>query len=120
MTYKVFAWISVVLMFYNFSLFPLRRLLKNVKPARSFLRYMSKTHRFTGIGLVVTGITHGYLALGSITLHTGLVLWLGVVLLFMYYLFRKILKKRWLIFHRYTDLLVIVLFFIHFFFPWLF
>lgn len=120
MIYKVLAWVSVVLLFYNFSLFPLRRLLKNVKSARKYLSYGSKIHRFTGVALLMTGIIHGYLALGTIRFHTGLLLWSGVVLLFAYYLLRKFLKKRWLILHRYTDFIVLGLFFIHFFFPWLF
>lgn len=120
MMYKILAWVSVVFLFYNFSLFPLHRLLKNAKFARKFLLYSSKIHRFTGFTLIITGISHGYLALGTIKFHTGFVLWLGIVLLFSYYLLRKFLRRRWLIFHRYTDFAVIVMFFIHFFIPWLF
>lgn len=120
MMYKIFAWISVVLLFYNFSLFPMRRIFKNFRTMKKFLQYGSKIHRFTGFILMATGILHGYLALGRITFHTGFILWLGIVLLFVYYLLRKFLKKRWVIFHRYTDFVVIVLFFIHFFVPWLF
>ncbi len=118
--YKAFAWISAVLLFYNFSLFPLRRLFRKNKNAAKFLRYGSIVHRYTGIALLITAITHGYLALGGLYWHTGLLLWLGVVVLFAYYLLRKIMRRRWLLLHRYTDFVVIGLFFLHFFFPWIF
>jgi len=120
MAYKVFAWISVILLFYNFSLFPLRRILKRYKGAQKFLAFGSKLHRFTGFALLTTGALHGYLALGRIALHTGWLLWTGVLLLFVYYLLRKQLKKRWILFHRFTDFLVVGWFFVHFFYPWLF
>jgi hypothetical protein len=119
MMYKVFAWISVVLLFYNFSLFPLRRILRRYKGAQKFLVFGSKLHRFTGVLLLITGAIHGYLALGTIALHTGSLLWSGVLLLFIYYLLRKQLKRRWLILHRFTDFIVVGWFFVHFFFPWL-
>lgn len=120
MSYKIFAWISVALLFYNFSLFPLRRILRRHKGAQRFLIFGSKLHRFTGITLLFTGAIHGYLALGQITLHTGWLLWLGVLLLFVYYLLRKWMKKVWLKLHRFTDLAVVAWFFVHFFLPWLF
>ncbi|MGB9790296.1 MAG: hypothetical protein ACPLTP_06680 [Thermotoga caldifontis] len=119
MSYKIFAWISVALLFYNFSLFPLRRILKRFERARSFLKIGSRIHRFSGFALLVTGAIHGYLALGRIQLHTGTLLWLGVVLLSIYYLLRRPLKKHWLVLHRFTDFIVIAWFFVHFFFPWL-
>ncbi len=119
MAYKIFAWLSVVLLFYNFSLFPLRRILKGVKSARKFLRIGSILHRYTGLALIITGFTHGYLALGAFEIHTGWILWFGINLLFLYYLLRKILKRRWVFLHRYTDFLVVGWFFVHFFLPWL-
>ncbi|MEN3008631.1 hypothetical protein [Pseudothermotoga sp.] len=119
MMYKILAWTSVVLLFYNFSLFPLRRLLKKFSWSKRFLFYGSKIHRFTGIALLFTGSIHGYLALGTVKLHTGSLLWLGILTLFSIYLFRKILKRKWLSIHRWTDFIVIAMFFVHFFFPWL-
>lgn len=119
MSYKIFAYVSVALLFYNFSLFPLRRVLKRFEWARSFLMVGSKIHRYTGISLIITGALHGFLALGRIQLHTGTLLWLGVVVLFTYYLLRKSLKRYWLVLHRVTDFIVIIWFFVHFFFPWL-
>lgn len=119
MTYKILAWTSVVLLFYNFSLFPLRRLLKRFTWSKKFLSYGSKIHRFTGVALLFSGAIHGYLALGSIALHTGFLLWLGILTLFTFYLLRKLLKRKWLTMHRWTDFAVIAMFFVHFFFPWL-
>jgi len=112
--YRVFAWISVALLFYNFSLFPLRRIFRRHKGAQKFLTFISKLHRFTGFLLLTTGAIHGYLVLGVIALHTRWLLWSGVLLLSVYYLLKKTLKRRWLILHRLTDFFVVVWFFVLF------
>lgn len=119
MDYKIFAWISVVLLFYNFSLFPLRKIMRNVKGARKFLKIGSLLHKYTGLALIITGFIHGYLALGIFIFHTGWILWFSIILLFAYYLLRKVFKRKWMYLHRYTDFLVLGWFFVHLFLPWL-
>jgi len=67
----------------------------------------------------VLGFIHGYLALGTIKLHTGLILWMGILFAFLGFLFKNKVGKKWIVYNRIFGFILIGLFFLHYFFPWI-
>ena len=60
------------------------------------LVYLSKFHRYFAIILSITAFIHGYLALGTIKLHTGYILWVLVLIQAIIGNLAKIFKKPYL------------------------
>ncbi|MBM7559707.1 hypothetical protein [Marinitoga litoralis] len=128
---EILGWINVFLLVFNLSLFISRRIYKNFikdkksKIAKYFVVVMNvlkKYHKLSGILLVINGIIHGYIALNkNLQLHTGLILWLSIVLMFSLYLLGRIelFKKNWIKWHRYLGFILIILLLIHLINPWL-
>lgn len=83
------------------------------------LKITKKIHRPLGMLFLIVAPVHGFLALGRITLHTGSLLYLGILLMFFIYILgqAKVLKK-WILFHRFCAILVVGLFLLHYFWPW--
>ncbi len=87
---------------------------------KKVLKFSKRYHRFLGIVLIIAAPIHGYLALGRIMLHTGTLLYLSIlVMLLIYILGRAKVLKNWIIFHRIWSLVVVVLFVVHYVYPWL-
>ncbi|MDF2616725.1 MAG: hypothetical protein K0Q47_1380, partial [Sedimentibacter sp.] len=42
--------------------------------------YLAKAHKYFGFVLLITAFVHGYMALGTIRLHTGVILWVWVLI----------------------------------------
>jgi hypothetical protein len=86
------------------------------------IQVFSQAHRLTGIALIISGITHGILALGGFfSLHTGTLLWVSILVIFALYLVGKArLLKKWLLFHRIADMCFWGLLILHLTNPWLF
>jgi hypothetical protein len=128
---EILGWINVFLLVFNLSLFISRRIYinfikdKKSKIAKYFvvtMNILKKYHKLSGILLIITGIIHGYLALnGNIYLHTGMILWLGIILMFLMYWLGKMptFKKIWVRWHRYLGFILIILLLIHLINPWL-
>ncbi|GAB6189033.1 hypothetical protein JCM30566_07720 [Marinitoga arctica] len=126
------GWLNVFFLSFNLSLFIIRRLykyfIKNKKSQKAkfivkLMFYLKKYHKLSGILLIIFGIIHGYLALnGNLYFHTGVILWLGIVLMFGLYFLSKIeyFKFFWIKLHRYVGLGLIILLLIHLINPWLF
>lgn len=124
------AWINVALMIIASLLFITRRIFKKLGDKKSpfalFLRrimpLLQKIHPIIGLSFIVVSFIHGYLALGLITLHTGLLVWLTALLMGTVATVGKGLRinqKTWLKIHRPLALLLWALFFLHYFNPWL-
>lgn len=116
---RFLGWFNFTLIIFNFSLFFARRFNKHLLTNRSFFmrdvsRFLSSLHPITGIVVVITGIIHGYLALGSIRLHSGLILWLTIVITGILAGWGKKLRIRyWVARHRLASLLIIVSLILH-------
>ncbi|QAV32547.1 hypothetical protein SAMN04488510_11754 [Fervidobacterium changbaicum] len=123
MTYQILGITSAVLLFFQISLFVFRRIYKYLPKKPTWfpliLKFLRRAHVYTGIALLIVGFIHGYLALGTIRLHTGLILWLGILLAFVGFLFKNKVGKKWIFYHRIMGFVLIALFFVHYFFPWL-
>ncbi|NDL67019.1 hypothetical protein [Anaerotalea alkaliphila] len=82
--YKILAWFNVAFLTVMtapwWMQFLNRHLLHLKGAARSryskVARMARKVHKPLGLVVLAVGITHGYLALGTLRLHSGLVLWL--------------------------------------------
>jgi len=123
MVYKVLGTISAILLFLQMSLFVLRRAYKYLPKKPNWfppiLKFLKSAHIYTGIALLIIGFIHGYFALGTIKLHTGLILWMGILFAFLGFLFKNKFGKKWIVYHRTLGFILIGLFFLHYFFPWL-
>jgi hypothetical protein len=73
-----------------------------------------KVHPFLGLSLLVSALLHGYIALGAIRLHTGTVLWTGILIQVMLGIAVKKTKKPILLkVHRVVGLLPVILVLAH-------
>jgi len=128
--YIFLGWLNLVLLVIASLLFVVRRIFKNLSNKKSpfalFLRKimptLQKIHPIIGFSFIVIGIIHGYLALGVIVLHTGLLVWLTAVIMGTIVGVGKAFKikqQTWLKFHRPLAVLLWALFLLHYFNPWL-
>jgi len=127
MAYQILGNISAIILFFQISLFILRRVYiflhkyLHIKPSwfPPILKFLKNAHIYTGITLLVIGFIHGFLALGTIKLHTGFILWLGILFAFIGFLFKKKVGKKWIVYHRTFGFVILALFFLHYYFPWI-
>lgn len=125
-SYSLLGWTSVIILGILILPFVLTRLNKmtlktNNKGFFDGIKFLRKLHKPLGILLVAISFYHGYLVLGAIRFHTGTVLFtaiLATVVLGGY--FYKMKKRDALKFHRVLSSIVIVLLFIHIFYPYAF
>lgn len=115
------GWLNVVLLSISLLPFLLRRYRKYIlkKPSKKLnavLKPLSKIHPFIGITLMITGFLHGYMALGTIRLHTGYITWFLVLLLFAIRMWGNLSKNRyWLVLHRAVAFLLVFSLLLHIF-----
>jgi len=120
--YSILGWINVGIV--AILLIPFV-ILKGVKNKDSFLfklkKFLSKFHRPLGALLIIIAVVHGYLALGSLQLHTGTVTALIALLTAIFGgLFIAVKKKPFFTLHRVLGMVFAMLLIIHLVFPWLF
>lgn len=123
MDYRIFGNIAMVLLFSQMVLFAFRRILKYGKIKNksfvAFVRFLRPLHIATGFTLVGVGLTHGVLVLGRLELHTGWVLWIGILLAMLGFILRKTIGSKWVKVHRVVGFVLLGLFLVHRFFPYL-
>lgn len=118
---RYLGWLNVFLIALSLSPFLLRRIRKHIikKPSKKLskaLKFLSKIHPYLGVVLLITSFLHGYLALGTIRLHTGYLTWFLIVVLFALRMWGiKSRNRYWLILHRAVAGLVVVALLIHIF-----
>lgn len=133
--YVFLGWLTVILAAWNLTLFVVRRVwkiwrkrqtTKEKKTPPAWLKYwlkaMQHTHPITGMLMLATGLAHGYLALGQqIMMHTGLLVWLGVIALFGIRIVGIMIKsfRRWRMVHTALDFVFWGLLILHLTNPWL-
>lgn len=121
--FQVLGTIAATLLFFQISLFVFRKIYKyspkKPKILVPFLKFLKSAHIYSGISLLIIGFVHGILALGTIKLHTGWILWFVIAFSFVGYLIRNKIGKKWIFIHRIVGFIIIGLFLIHKFFPWI-
>jgi len=121
--YKIFGWLNVFFIF--IMLFPIvfRSLNNRYFKERqgSFLRFISsmrKLHKPLGYVLFVSAVTHGFLALGSLRLHTGTILGIIVVITSIFGMVFYAVKNKWVVnIHKAFAYILIFLLLIHLILP---
>lgn len=85
---------------------------------KKIIKTLKKIHRPAGMLLAVVALVHGYLALGSLRLHTGTLLYvLMFITMALGAAFYSKKKKQLLSLHRALALGTVVLLAVHYFFP---
>lgn len=84
----------------------------------SWRKRFRKIHKPAGFGLAVIALIHGYLALGSIRLHTGTLAWIVSIAAVIPGVLFSIKKKAvFLVWHRRIALLAILFIALHLLVP---
>ena len=117
-----FAWVSVILLIFTALKYIIKRSGK-----RSVNNFFKKYHILAGIVMIITSFLHGIFAGNEIktsfkdiqiaskffTFNLGTICFIVLLLLWISYLLRRRLKKRWIIFHRGLTVLLILLTTLH-------
>lgn len=119
--YQVLGWLNVALVV--MQLIPLLLKVKQVRQqvlVKQTIQHIRKLHRISGILLTMSILLHGYLALGRIILHTGVIAggWalLTVSVGSLHYYMKN--KKKWIfILHRSLAGVLVGLILVHLFVP---
>jgi hypothetical protein len=98
--YAVFGWINVALVALMLLPYVMRKLneffFKKKKGAYiKTMRLFRKSHRYLGALLIVSIFVHGWLALGTLMLHTGTILGALALIMAVFGLIFIFAKKRW-------------------------
>lgn len=123
-SYVFFGWVNAAvlgLMVLPFGLLSLnKRFFKSKHP--SFLkaiRWLRKLHKPLGLVFVGFALIHGWMALGAFRLHTGWLLYISLALTaFAGGAFHRLKKKRLFQTHRLLALITVLLFALHYLWPW--
>lgn len=89
------------------------KLTKNLKTSTK--KSLRSLHRYSGYTLLITGIGHGYIALGGFRYHPGYILY-GLILLNISFilLFKKTKKKVLLKTHQYFPVFIVIMLILHY------
>lgn len=126
MTYSNLGWLNLIILGILITPYILRYLNKFIplssKAKKDYylpsLKFFRKIHKPIGILLIIIPPIHGYMALGALRLHTGLVLYLSALATaILGGIFYKTKKKSLFKFHKIMALITILLFLLHFFVP---
>lgn len=124
MNFRLLGQISALLLLIQILPYTLnflnRKFFKTKSPGfRTLMKWLRKTHKYTGALLVLIAAIHGFMVLGSFRLHTGTLLYLLVIVTALAgYGFHVKKKKEILQMHRLLAGIMVLLFFLHYFAPW--
>lgn len=123
MSYKLLGWINAIALTIVVAPFVLnfinRNFFKNKsKEIKSLVKFLRKFHKPLGILLIVTGIIHGYMALGTFRLHTGTILYISTILTgALGGSFYRTKKRVFFIWHKRLAFLSVALLLLHLLYP---
>ncbi len=76
---------------------------------------INTAHRHAGRTILITGLIHGYLALGGFRFHPGQLLYMFILLNVVFILmFKKTKKKVFFKLHKYFPILIVVMLSLHY------
>lgn len=118
---KILGWIIVSLVFIMGGIYPVKLYYSKTKDKNLLKAYkkLRVLHPILGIVIIILGSIHGFLALGTIRLHTGtIVLSLIIIMALISLLGQRInkFKGSWRPYHRYVSLILWIAIFIHIFY----
>lgn len=121
--YRILGWLNIALLVTVTSPYWIRRLGQWLFPGKrsaiaKWIKPLRAIHKPLGAALAVLALVHGYLALGSLRLHTGSVVWVLVLataaLGILFYRRKKAPLFRW---HKRLALATVLLTLVHLIFP---
>lgn len=118
---ETLGWLNIGLILLMGTIYPMKKLYLNKRKKSLLLLYRKAKfyHPILGFIIVIIGLIHGYTALGTIRLHTGIFILFTVILMgCITALGRKklLFKKKWLAIHSNLSLLLLLFIIIHIFF----
>ena len=123
MNYAILGRISAILFFIVLTPYLLNFLNKNFLKTKNktyfkVVKFMRKLHKPLGITLIILGLIHGYMALGTLRMHTGSLFYLAILITgVLGGSFYKLKKKELFTWHKRLAAIAFVLFLLHLFFP---
>lgn len=82
------------------------------------LKFFRKLHKPLGIVLIILGVSHGYMALESLSLHTGTLFYSSILITgILGGSFYRLKKRELFIWHKRIAVVTVVLLLLHLFFP---
>ncbi len=123
--YSFLGWFFVAILAVMILPYVLKLIMKHSENARKnahlkmLLKTTRKMHKYIILIILVLAPVHAYLALGgNLQLHTGSLLYLGILLASIGgFIFYKTKNKNLIKVHRLGDALVLILLFIHLVYP---
>lgn len=121
--YAILGWFNVILFVTILLPFLLRKanqhLFMNKNKALSLLlKKLRKVHKPLGLLLIFSAAIHGYLALGTLRLHTGTLLFTSILITATFGgAFYRLKKRRLFFFHRLMVIFSAFLLLLHLLFP---
>lgn len=116
---KFLGFVNVTLLFLLLSPFILRRINKHFynnknNTLKKTIATLSKAHMYFGFILLISALVHGYMALGELRLHSGVILWFWVLMQVILGNIAKKTKKPYLFkVHRTIGVLTLVFLILH-------
>jgi len=119
------GWINLFLVLLMGSIYPLKRAAtaklhrvgkEKARGSMEVYQKMRIIHPVLGAFIIGIGLVHGYLALGTLRLHTGLLVVMWLMLMGGVAIFgpkMKVLRKKWRNLHRGMGLVLLILVIIH-------
>lgn len=120
--YSVLGYLSLAMLVILALPYPLRilnkKMLDNNPKITSLVKQLKKIHRPVGAAVGVLAIVHGYMAMGSLRLHTGTLTYLSMLIAVCFGgLFHIKKKKTFLTLHRSFAVITLGLLAVHLLFP---
>ena len=121
--YRILGYVNIMLLITVTSPYWLRRFNQRFftekKPAfASWIKRLRKIHKPLGVSLVLLSLLHGYLALGSLRLHTGSVAWVMIlIVVILGGLFYKKKKAVFFTWHKRAALIMVLFVLLHLWVP---
>lgn len=124
MNYSILGWTSLSLLAIQLLPFVMRQaetlLWKRSAPKayKATIQNLRRIHKPLGLLLLIVPPIHGFMALGGLRLHTGSLLYIGVLCTgVLGGGFYRLKHKSWLIWHRRVAVATFGLFLVHFLWP---
>lgn len=126
MTYVNWAWLALIILGILVLPYLLKRLNKYIKSATKSkknrytktIKLLRKVHKPLGLSLIIVPLIHGYMALGALRLHTGLILYLSALITAaLGGTFFRTKRKVFFTWHKRMAFITVLFFLLHFFYP---
>lgn len=109
----VLAWIPAVFLFLLMVIYPLRLYIRYSKQTKinfcfKVNRFLRKIHKVLGILTIGFTFLHCRISSQKLGFNTGTICLVLLIFIACTYFFRKYFKKKWMAFHRYLTVILVI------------